>query len=62
MKNIEELKEFLNSQLTECELERDRWFGLSRVDERSFIKESVEYQRGKINMIRHLQQFLKENG
>lgn len=60
MKNIEEINEFLNSQLAECELERDKWFDLSRTDERSFIKESVEYQRGKINMIRILQQFLKE--
>jgi len=60
MKNLEEINEFLNSQLTECELERDKWFDISREDERCFVKGEVEYQRGKINMIRHLQQFLKE--
>jgi len=61
MKNHQELIEFLKVKLEESEQERDKWFELSRTDERDFVKGEVNYHRGKINMIRHVLIFLNES-
>lgn len=61
MKTQEKLIKFLKEKLVDAEQERDKWHNESLTDNRCFVKGEVEYQRGKINMIRQTLLFLKED-
>ncbi len=60
MKSKFELVEFLNNKLAECEVQRDKLHDMSLIDERPFIREDLSYERGQINLIRHLLFFLND--